>query len=50
VRRDYDQVAGDVRDEQAIQAEEADDIRASCDQAEHGWEQLQAERVIDRPR
>jgi hypothetical protein len=43
-----DQVAGDLGDEQAAEAEEADDIRAAGNNSEHGGEQQQTAWAVDR--
>ena len=50
MRRQDDQVAGDVRGEQPAKPEEADGIHASRSHAEHGRKQPGAERAVDRGR
>ncbi|MDB5861766.1 MAG: hypothetical protein JWQ76_5455 [Ramlibacter sp.] len=41
------QVAGDVSGEQPVEAEEADDVRASCRDAQHDQERLNRARIVD---
>jgi hypothetical protein len=43
-----DEIAGDVGREQAAKPEEADDVHASCNDAQHKRQQLLAKRIGDQ--